>query len=167
VKAVIDAALSKEEDKAMTHLKSFATSLLSCALAIGVLASAPAAAAQSSSTTIKVDVPFAFRTASQLMPAGIYRIDLLSDHTVLLRGPGSHASTFVMVHSAIALKAPSKGAVVFDRYGNTYYLHQIWTQGDNSGRECSKSKAETETLQAQNSRPPTLVEVALLDDTRR
>ena len=151
----------------MTHLKSFATSLLSCALAIGVLASAPAAAAQSSSTTVRVNVPFAFRTASQLMPAGIYRIDLMSDHTILLRGPGSHASTFVMVHSATALNAPSKGVAVFDRYGNTYYLHQIWTQGDNSGRECSKSKAESETLQAQNSRPPTLVEVALIDDTRR
>jgi len=151
----------------MTHLKSFATSLLSCALAIGVLASAPAAAAQSSTTTVKVDVPFAFRTASQMMPAGIYRIDLLSDHTILLRGAGSHAATFVMVHSAIASKTPSKGAVVFDRYGNNYYLHQIWTPGDDSGRECSKSKAEKETLQAQNSQPPTLVEVALLDDTRR
>lgn len=151
----------------MTHLKSFATSLLSCALAIGVLASAPAAAAQSSTTTVKVDVPFAFRTASQMMPAGIYRIDLLSDHTILLRGAGSHAATFVMVHAATASKAPSKGAVVFDRYGNNYYLHQIWTPGDDSGRECSKSKAEKETLQAQNSQPPTLVEVALLDDTRR
>jgi hypothetical protein len=167
VKAVINAALSKEEDKAMKHLKSFATSLLSCALAIGVLASAPAASAQSSSTTVKVDVPFAFRTASHQMPAGTYRIDLLSDHTILLRGPGSHASTFLMVHSATASKAPSQGVAVFDRYGNTYYLHQIWTQGDNSGRECSKSKAEQETLQARNNQPPTLVELALIDDTRR
>ena len=151
----------------MKHLKSFAISLLSCALAVGVLATAPAATAQSSSTTVKVEIPFAFQVGSQHMPAGIYHIDLLSSDTIALRGPDRHASGLVMVHSTVTLKTPDQGVAVFDRYGNSYYLHQIWTQGDTSGREFSKSKAEKETLQARNNQPPTLVELALIDDTRR
>lgn len=140
------------------------SSLLSCVLAIGVLASAPTAIAQSSGSTVKVNIPFAFQAGSQRLPAGIYHIALMSDQQVLFRGPGRDASGFVMFHSAQTLNAASKSSVVFDRYGNSYYLHQIWTAGDSIGRECAKSRAEKETIQAENNQPPTLVELALVKE---
>jgi hypothetical protein len=136
-------------------------------LAIAVLASSPAATAQSSGTTVKVNIPFAFQAGSQRLPAGIYHIDLMSGHEVLFRGEGRNASGFVLVHSAQTLKPASKGVVVFDRYGNRNYLHQIWTAGDSTGRECSKSRAEKETIQAETNQAPTLVELALIDEPRR
>jgi hypothetical protein len=142
------------------------SSLLSSALAIGVLISAPAATAQRSGTIVKADIPFAFQAGSQRLPAGLYQIDLMSDHQVLFRGPGN-ASGFVLVHSTQSLKRASKGVIVFDRYGTRNYLHQIWTAGDSTGRELPKSRAEQETSQAEINHAPTLVELALISDPRR
>jgi hypothetical protein len=142
------------------------SSLLSCAIAIGALALAPAATAQSNSITARVDIPFAFQAGSQRMPAGTYHVSAISDHTLQLRGPGKDATSFVMVHSVEVLNAPNKGSVVFDRYGSRYYLHQVWTAGNTLGIECSKSRAEKETLQAANNQPATLVELALVNEPR-
>jgi hypothetical protein len=146
----------------MKHLSFTSTlksSLLACAFAVGVLASTSSAAAQSSSTTVKANIPFAFQMGSQHMPAGTYHIDLMSGHEVLLRGPGNHAG-FLIVHSAEVLQAPTTGSIVFDRYGNKYFLHQIWTAGDKRGRECVQSRAEKEILLSQNNQAPTLVVLA-------
>jgi len=136
------------------------SSLLACAFAVGFLASTSSAVAQGSSTTVKAVIPFAFQVGSQHMPAGTYDIDLLSPQQVLLRGPG-HSSGFVMVHSAEVLQARNTGTIVFDRYGNKYFLHQIWTAGSRTGRECVKSNAEKEILLSQNNPAPTRVEIAL------
>jgi hypothetical protein len=146
--------------KNLSFTSTLKSSLLACAFALGVLASTSSAVAQSSSTTLKVEIPFTFQVGSQHMPAGTYDIDLMSGPTVLLRGPG-HGGSFVIVHSAEVLQAPNNGKVVFDRYGNKYFLHQIWTAGDRQGRECVKSRAEKEILMSQNNQAPTLVEIAL------
>lgn len=143
------------------------SSFLVCGLAIGLIASTSAATAQSSGTSVKVDIPFAFQVGSQHMPAGRYHVDLKSRDVILLRGPGNNASGFVMVHSAERIQAPNTGSMVFDAYGNKYFLHQIWTVGDKQGRECTKSRAEKEILQAQTNQAPTLVELALVDNTQR
>jgi len=140
------------------------SSLLSCVVATGALALAPAAAAQNVSRTLQVNIPFAFQVDSQRMPAGIYHVDLLPSNVIELRGP---TSRFVIAHSAETLQKPSESKIVFDRYGSRNYLHQIWTAGNPLGRECSKSRAEKEAMLAQNNQPPTLVELALIDETRR
>jgi hypothetical protein len=146
--------------KNLSFTSTLRSSLLACAFAVGVLASTSNAVAQSSSTTVKAVIPFAFQVGSQHMPAGTYDIDLLSPQHVLLRGPG-HRGGFVMVHSAEVLQAPNKSTIVFDRYGNKYFLHQIWTAGDTAGRECVKSNAEKEILLSQNNQAPSRVEIAL------
>jgi hypothetical protein len=151
----------------LTNFNTVVTSsLLSCAIAIGALALAPAATAQSNSTIARVDIPFAFQAGSQRMPAGTYHVSEISDHTLQLRGPGKNATSFVMVHSVQVLNAPSKGSMVFDRYGSRYYLHQVWTAGDTLGVECPKSRAEKEILQAENNQPATLVQLALVNEPR-
>ena len=91
----------------------------------------------------------------------------MPNQMMLLRGPGNTATGFAQAHSVEVLNAPEKVSVVFDRYGSRYYLHQVWTQGNTLGRECPKSRAEKETQQASANQAPTLVTLALIDDTRR
>lgn len=142
------------------------SSFLVCGLAIGLIATTPKANAQSSGKTVKVDIPFAFQVGSQHMPAGRYDVDLKSPAVILLRGP-SNASRFISMHSAERNLASNNASMVFDVYGNKYFLHQIWTVGDTLGRECAKSRAEKEIMQAMNNQAPALVELALVDSTRR
>jgi hypothetical protein len=134
--------------------------LIACALTFGSLASTKSALAQFSTPVAIVNIPFAFHTAAQTLPAGTYRIDHESAHLLRLRGTGSIGG-FAMTHDAIKTHAPSRGIVVFERYGDTYYLRQVWTAGKSTGLECAKSKAEKLNMQAKNMPAPSLVELAM------
>jgi hypothetical protein len=127
------------------------SSLVACALMIGSLGSTQLASAQMDPPLAEVNIPFAFQTPTRTLPAGIYRIHRKSDHLILLEGPGS-VRGFVITHVAIQSHASNRGVIVFDRYGDKYFLHQIWTAGDEVGVECSKGRVES--LEAKNKQPP-------------
>jgi hypothetical protein len=139
---------------------SFATSLVACALAIGSLASARPAMAQDTSV-MKATIPFDFQAGSERMPAGQYEIDKLSGAVILLRGPAAHTSEFLIVHSAEVSQPPNHSSLIFTRYGDRYFLHQVWTAGETNGQECPTSRAEKEVERASNKPAPTQVELAL------
>lgn len=134
------------------------SSLIACALTIGSLAPTRYASAQSGTPLAEVNIPFAFQTPIQTLPAGLYRIDRESGHLILLKGT-THAG-FVDMHPAVKHRAADHGYLLFDRYGDKYYLRQIWTAGSTDGLECPKSRAEKESLQATNKRVPDSTEVA-------
>jgi hypothetical protein len=136
------------------------SSLIACALAIGSLASTQSALAQNSAPLAKVNIPFAFQAGPKAMPAGIYQIDREGRNLIVLRGPGQ-AAAYVETSDAIKLQAPDHGNLLFARYGDTYFLRQIWTAGNSTGLECPKSRLEKESLQAKNKQTPTLTEVAI------
>jgi hypothetical protein len=86
-------------------------------------------------------------------------IDRESGSMLLLRGPNQTAE-FVVMHAAIASHTPNHGSIVFGRYGNKYFLRQVWTLEKDQGLECPKSHAEKDVALAQNYQAPTLVELA-------
>ena len=118
--------------------------LIVCVMTIGSLALTRSASAQSGT----VNIPFAFHTPTQTLPAGIYQIDRGPAHLVLLRG--SHVAEFAEPWNVMKSHATNYGTVVFDRVGDKYYLRQIWTAGDNVGLEFPKSRDEKMSLQAKN-----------------
>lgn len=135
-------------------------SLIACVLTMGSLASTQSALAQGNTPIAVVDIPFAFHTPTQTLPAGLYRINQQSANLLSLKGTGSTGG-FVIIHDAIQRHAPSRGYAVFERYGDTYYLRQVWTAGNSAGVECAKGKAEKESMVAKNMPAPSSVEVAL------
>jgi hypothetical protein len=136
------------------------SSVVACALMIGSLVSTQSASAQSSETIAEVTIPFDFQTPLQILPAGKYRVFRDSSNLLRLQGPGSKGG-FVVTHEAIKRQASNNGAIVFDRYGDKYYLHQIWTAGQTTGFECPKGRAEKARMVAMNNEAPTTVELAL------
>ena len=64
------------------------------------------------------------------------------------------------MYSAMKTHASNHGTIVFDRSGDKYFLRQIWTAGSTDGLECPKSRAEKESLQANNKQAPNLTELA-------
>jgi hypothetical protein len=138
------------------------SSLLTGVLAIGALTSATHTVAQE--LAAKVDVPFAFQNGSQHLPAGTYRIDLNSEHVITLRGTAPNAAGVAMTNPEQRAKAQAKGTVVFRRYGDHYFLHEIWMPESTTGRKCVTSRAEQKEKQLQIgeiSTAPSNVELAL------
>jgi hypothetical protein len=138
------------------------SSLLTGVLAIGALTSATHAVAQE--LAAKVDVPFAFQNGSQHLPAGTYRIDLNSEHVIILRGTAPNAAGVAMTNPEQRAKVQAKGTVIFRRYGDHYFLHEIWMPESTTGRKFVTSRAEQKEKQLQIgeiSTAPSNVELAL------
>lgn len=121
------------------------SALLPCALAAMAVASTPNAFAQSQ--IMQVNVPFAFHNGSQVMPAGIYRVEIQSSHLILLRGQSR--SGFVMTIPETTRKITGTGKVIFNRYGSQYYLSEVLPQGSETGQRSVKSRQEKEVEQAE------------------
>jgi hypothetical protein len=145
--------------KSLNLTSILSSGIIACALGIGSLASTQTALAQEYGLA-KATIPFAFQVGNDIMPAGTYAIDRESDSVILLRGPDQKAA-FVVMHTASTDKTPKQGSIVFERYGDKYFLRQVWTAGEDQGLECPKSRAEKEVVLAQNKQAPTLVELAL------
>ena len=136
------------------------SSLIASALAIGSLVSTQVRFCPEYDNMAEVTIPFAFQASTQVLPAGTYRIVSESDHLIRIQGHGS-TGAFLMTHDATKAAAPDHSSLVFDRYGDKYYLRQIWTAGERNGLECPKSRAEKESQVAQNMQAPSTVELAL------
>ncbi len=89
------------------------------------------AAAQAIST---VTIPFAFHAGPTLMPAGVYRVQSLNDLSFWLYSEDRDRSAVALATTTSGSTAPAK-KLVFNRYGNRYFLSAIL---DGRG-ECEKS----------------------------
>jgi len=136
-------------------------SVLAFAFALSAFAPGSSAIAQDYSKHVAAIVPFDFRAGSQILPAGNYDIQTLSDRVLLLRGVTHNRSQILMPIGCTTMKPTNNGRLVFHHYGNKYFLHQIWSPGATNGFELPKSHAEKETIRAANSLVLPSTELAL------
>jgi hypothetical protein len=109
--------------------------------------------AQSDHKTIAA-VPFDFMVGERHMAAGTYDVTT-GPSTVLIRGEENGSATFALASWAYANKTQEQAKLVFKRYGDRYFLSQVWYPGTNQGRELGISKVEREF--ARNSGKPEIV----------
>mgnify|MGYP001134219642 CR=1 FL=1 len=108
--------------------------------------------AQSLQYRIRVNIPFDFSIADKKLPAGNYSVGRAiqnSDNTVLsiLDGRG-HTKEMHMSIPVLSADTKNQATLVFHRYGDEYFLYQVWTAGETTGRQFPKSSAER-ALQSQ------------------
>ena len=118
------------------------------------------------SKQIEVAVPFDFTVGSKIYKAGAYRLLEDMPSLVKFRNTATNVSAFVMTSSVIeqGRKKQGKPTLVFNRYGDKYFLSQIWHGENGVGRQLKKSPAEREQLA--RTAAPTTVEVASSTRTR-
>ena len=114
-----------------------------------VLASMAATQVARAQESMVVDIPFAFTAGDATLPSGEYRVQRLNQNPVLLliRCSDASAAAIVITNEAQAKELQSESKLVFKRYGNSYFLSQVWTAGSIHGRELSKSPREKEMPQ--------------------
>jgi hypothetical protein len=123
-------------------LKSFSMLMLVVGLALGT---AVVSAKGQSSTRVVADVPFEFIVADRTLPSGNYSVSTMFDngHGLLIRSRDGKASAVRISTPLIGNGKESKARLVFHRYGQTYFLAQVWN-GDPNGlelRRCNKERA--------------------------
>jgi hypothetical protein len=96
-------------------------------------------------TALAVTIPFAFQAGNQTMPAGEYRVEsiLTAARVQCLRQVNGAAVMIVSTMPVEARNGYSNPELVFNRYGKTYFLSQIWT-GGSQGHQLFKSDREKE-----------------------
>jgi hypothetical protein len=166
VKAIHETPFNKGE-AAMSTLSmwKFRASLSAAVLAVASLA--PACHAQTRWTSTQVNVPFAFEYGSQHFDAGLYTISMPVEHLISIQGKAGHGLAYMVPD--IDSQPAKTGKVVFRKYGNRYFLREMWTVGATNHLHCVQSKAErqAERLElASNQTTPTGVELALLESPR-
>jgi hypothetical protein len=134
------------------------------AAVLAVASLAPALHAQDSGFIVKVNVPFAFETATgQYFTAGVYTIRMDRAESMLIQGTSK--SGLAITQLANDGKPAEKGKAVFTRYGEKYFLHEVWVTGNSSHLLCNESKAERR-LQVAGIQAPSNVQLALLETAR-
>jgi hypothetical protein len=148
-------------------MKTLSISKFSAGLFAAVLAVAPLSSAlhgQDLGMVAKVNVPFAFETASgHHFAPGVYSVKMESLHTLLIRGDSDSALTMTTVEDNG--QTVKSGKATFRRYGNQYFLSEITVSGKSRQLHFAKSKAENRAQIAAEKLPPTNVELALLETT--
>ncbi len=134
--------------------------VIASVLALSIMAATQVALAQDS---MVVNIPFAFVAGNAALPAGEYRVQKSDrDSSVLL----VHCSDPTAAAFVVTMPAQQKrdwqteSKLVFNRYGNRYFLSQVWTAGYRQGRQLSKSPREKEL--AQSARLETKGEITLV-----
>jgi hypothetical protein len=95
-------------------------------IAIALFAASSLAAVGSLSAQehmVKANIPFDFTVNNNVLPAGTYTISSLSPYVVQVRNVNGHIAEMSVVHNDD--KRSTTPVLVFQRYGNQYFLHEI------------------------------------------
>jgi hypothetical protein len=94
---------------------------------------------------LDADIAFQFHAGNTKLPAGKYRIHVLdnSDLTVMeiVSADGSTSALF-QVQESDANSAPAKSELIFNKYGNQYFLAKLFDEDNPSGSELIESRYE-------------------------
>ena len=120
---------------------------------------------QSLTSKLKANIPFDFIVRNKKLPAGEYSIVRAKvgsgDSVILISSTAQGASVYSLTKPVEVSKPNDKGTLVFHRYGDQYFLFQVWPAGATTGRVLPKSRREIEQL-AHGPRKPKLVETVPL-----
>ena len=108
-----------------------------------------------------VNIPFAFAVEDHALPAGEYLVlTVTPERSIRIASVDGKHSAIVNTLPNYA-NAPSENSrLVFHRYGDEYFLTQVWTDGQNVARNPLSSKRAME-IASSGGKPQTFTVVAL------
>ena len=110
------------------------------------LCAAVASANAQLSNPIRAKIPFDFNVGDKKLPAGEYTFSRLSGfsntRTMLVSNVDASTRVFQSTLGAQVLTPKNASILVFNKYGDQYFLEQIWTGGEQEGAQLPKSRGE-------------------------
>ncbi len=120
--------------------------VIAAAMALTGMASTRVAEAQD---PLVVNIPFDFVAGGKTLPRGEYSVKVSGTNPTLLLidHQDASASLFIATNAVVSTEPPSESKLIFNRYGDRYFLSQVWTAGNSRGRQLMKSAREKEIAQ--------------------
>lgn len=143
----------------------FSVVVAGCLLSVLLLGSA---GAQEPGTKIRASIPFDFTVKGKTLPAGEYEVSRVMDEpiAILLRNVhDKHDEVVVETEPVIGHMTPKRDELIFNRYGDTYFLAEVFTAGEQTGEELYPTHKERElrSEMARNQAGPETVTIAALN----
>lgn len=114
---------------------------------LGVLTSVSARAQAGKQFT--VTIPFDFYVAGKTLPAGQYHVGRSTEDSegLVVRGTDGLTGVFVLTRAIQTAELQQQSRLVFRRYGDQYFLGEVWISARSNGRELPKSRKERSVKQ--------------------
>ena len=125
--------MKKEVVKGITML----TMIVAIALAMAVVS----ANAQSSRMVIS-NVPFEFVVGEKILPAGEYRISNTGGNALTIQTRDTGVLATRLTNDIQPRKDKRNARLIFRRYGQHYFLVEVWSGADSMGWQLLKSRQE-------------------------
>jgi hypothetical protein len=105
-------------------------------------------------STLVLNVPFQFTVGDRLLLPGTYRFEQLLDsapglNIIAIRSSDGGTYQAAVTTTTQASTVPHASRLVFKRYGNSFFLSQVWTKGKLVGLLLYRSRGETRLVEQQ------------------
>ena len=104
--------------------------------------------AQALTYGLRANIPFAFSVGNTQLPAGKYSVSRAlpnsGDGLIAINSLGGKASALRTTIPVTTGQPRDKATLVFHRYGDQYFLYQIWPVAGTTGRQFLTSSSERE-----------------------
>ena len=110
------------------------------------LCAAAASANAQFSNPIRAKIPFDFNVGDKKLAAGEYTFSRLSpfsgSRVMSVSSVDSSAQVFQSTIAASVLTPKNESTLVFHKYGDQYFLEEVWTGGELEGTQLPESRGE-------------------------
>jgi hypothetical protein len=122
------------------------TRALVMAAMMALTAVATTQVAQAQQRRMAVNIPFNFVAGNTQLPAGEYIVTVSAEtrSLILISAKQAAPSIIVNTYGAVSAQPQAESKLVFNRYGDRYFLSQVWQEGNSQGRQITKSAREKE-----------------------
>jgi hypothetical protein len=99
---------------------------------------------------VTAHIPFPFHVGDTVLPAGSYTAgtNMGSGALIVLRSADGKSSVMTISNGAHSPDGRTQPRLIFNRYGDEYFLFQVWTGPGGEGRQLMQSKREAEMAAA-------------------
>jgi hypothetical protein len=124
----------------MIKKKVFNVMATCCVLVLAAVTAHP----QLPGTELRAMIPFDFSVRGKTLPAGEYEIQRINDAPdgLVISGVKNHQYEVFETEPVQARRISSRSELVFHRYGDSYFLSEVFAGGEQTGRELLESRQE-------------------------
>jgi hypothetical protein len=100
---------------------------------------------------LKVNIPFEFSVRGKIFPAGQYIVRHRAQGFLLIQSADLSVSQIVGASSTQRGENRNQSSLVFNRYGDQYFLSKVWKAGRHIGFEVRRADTEQRLIRARRS----------------
>lgn len=113
-------------------------------ISLALMTAVVSANAQSANRVVSSSIPFDFVVGNKTLPAGQYNFRRVTSvgEAILISAKDTKGSIISLTNVLEPTRQNSRARLVFHRYGQHYFLAEVWGGDGQNGRQLSRSRQE-------------------------